>query len=393
MLAVLFPALAFAESIQVPFKEKDPKTNENFRNIFYQADDIQRHVDNLEARENGFVNRIINGDMRISQRYIAVSTTPAATAANTYVIDRFYINNSSASRITAQQISTFTATGFPYAERLVVASSVTIGASSLFVFGQAIEGYNVADLMFGSSAAEPITLTFWVQCSTTGTFAVAFRNASSDRSYVETFTVNAADTPEFKTITLSGDQTGTWGIGNGAGLIVTWDLGSGSTYNASAAGAWEAGNFTRVSGTKNLITIISGQMTISGVQLERGRNTFGFAYRSMQDELELCQRYYEKSYNLTVAPGTVTGIGRTYGSRSNGQFTMFTFFKTRKRTSPTMTIYSDVSGTSGQAYNNAASADEAVVSTEASETGVNVAATTASAGHGLTYHYTADGEF
>jgi hypothetical protein len=183
-------------------------------------------------------NRIINGNMVVDQRNAGASVS-VGTAAGTYTLDRWRVYHDTAitSNITAQQSTTVPTTGYINSQILTNGTAATAAAGDLNVFQQRIEGYNVADLNFGSSTASAVTLSFWVRSSLTGTFGVGLSNSAQDRSVASTYTINSANTWEQKTITFSGDQSGTWVTNNGIGLITNFDLGSGTTSNATTAGS------------------------------------------------------------------------------------------------------------------------------------------------------------
>jgi hypothetical protein len=88
-----------------------------------------------------------------------------------------------------------------------------------------IEGYNIADLGWGTANAKTITISFWVRSSLTGQFGGAVANYLTTRSYPFSFTISAANTFEYKTITIAGDTTGTWNTENSGGINLTFDLG------------------------------------------------------------------------------------------------------------------------------------------------------------------------
>ena len=278
------------------------------------------------ANSLGFRNRIINGDMRIDQRNNGASVT-IPTGASTYTVDRWQTNKDTAGiTLTAQQSSTAPA-GFK--SSLLFTASVGGSPTSLqyLSFQQKIEGLNVSDLEFGTVNASAVTLSFWVRSSIAGTYAIALKNPANDRSYVATYTINTANTFEQKTITIAGDTTGTWLSTNGIGIRVGFDLGSGSGYNTTA-GAWQAGDFFRTSGTVNWGGTIGATFYITGVQLEAGTVATPFERRDYGRELIMCQRYYESVY-LSV---------NTYAAQWTGVefFGVGVPFKTTKRVAPTI---------------------------------------------------------
>jgi hypothetical protein len=166
-------------------------------------------------------------------------------------------------------------------------------STDLFGLFQSIEGYNFADLGWGAAGAQTVTLSFWVRSSLTGTFGGAILNSAQDRSYVFSYTINAANTWEQKTISVHGDTTGTWLITNGRGATLCWSLGMGSN-RVATAGAWSAaGNFS-VTGGADLVATNGATFYITGVQLEAGSTASSFAHENVGDTLQKCQRYYHE---------------------------------------------------------------------------------------------------
>jgi hypothetical protein len=236
-----------------------------------------------------FKNRIINGAMVISQRNGTSSVTPAS---GSFLTDRYGYYASQASKVTAQQITSGGPTGFPNYLSLTVASAVSsLGSTDNFYFQQKIEGFNTADLNWGSASAKTITLSFWVRSNLTGTFGGSLRNSAENRGYPFTYTITAANTWEYETITIAGDTTGTWLTDNSTGIGVCFSLGMGSTYS-NTAGAWASGNYASATGATNVMATLNNTLFITGVQLEVGVTATGFDYRPYGTELMLCQRYY-----------------------------------------------------------------------------------------------------
>jgi hypothetical protein len=338
-----------------------------------------------------FRNKIINGAMEISQRYIAVSTTPG-TGTGAYIIDRFFISYSSTSKLTSQQVSDAPA-GFSKSLKLTVAGAVTPGASSSFFLGQAVEGYNIQDINFGSSTAKTLTLSFWVKSSVAGTYAVGFTNGGT-RSYVATYSISNTGTWEQKQITLTADTGGVWQSSNTAGLSIQWGLGAGSTYETTA-GSWQAGNFFQTSGATDLIATNSATFQLTGVQLEIGTMITPFERLPITTTLELCQRYYEKSYDQTTAPGATSVHGSFWAIRGNGGFGGSTvYYHVTKRTTPTVTAYSHITGAAGFIRNERSGADEAQsIAGGSNDTSVAISGTTGTNQDVISFQWTAEAEF
>jgi hypothetical protein len=297
----------------------------------------------------GLKNRIINGDMRIDQRNAGASVTPTTNA--TYTLDRYTAILSQASKFSVQQNagSVTPPTGFTNYLGVTSLSSYAVLAADLFLIQQRIEGFNIADLGWGTADAKTITLSFWVRSSLTGTFGGALNNSAFNRSYPFTYTISVANTWEQKSVTIAGDTTGTWLTTNGTGINVNFGLGVGSTYSGTA-GAWAAGEKDSATGAVSVIGTNGATWYLTGVQLEVGSTATPFERRMYGQELQLCQRYYEKSYNVLTAPATVTDEGRyiLQGSSDAGNnLSVPIFMQVSKRAAPTFTGYIASTGASG----------------------------------------------
>ena len=142
-------------------------------------------------------------------------------------------------------------------------------------------------------------------------------------------------------------------------MRVHFGLGVGTTYSGTA-GAWAGSYYFSATGATSVVGTNGATFYITGVQLEVGSTATSFDYRPYGTELALCQRYFEKSYNIDVVPGTVTetGVSYTVVGNSSGNPASSVFFNARKRAGPTITTYSSVSGTSGKVRNSTSGADE-----------------------------------
>lgn len=136
-------------------------------------------------------------------------------------------------------------------------------------------------------------------------------------------------------------------------------------------------------------------LDVANVQFELGAAPTGFELVPLPVALGRCYRFYEKSYAMATAPGTVTTAGCLSGTDSNGAAlnTVHQRFRAEKRATPTILWWSPDSGASGQIYYNGA--DRAVTGTNytsSSATGVPVTAHNPGAPQGALVHWTADAE-
>jgi hypothetical protein len=207
-----------------------------------------------------------------------------------YFLDRWKGSISQISKVSAQ-LSTTSTTGFTNSLGLTVSTAFTVGAGDYAGVLQPVEGYNVADLGFGTANAKTITVSFKVRSSIAGTYCVAIHNSATNRSYVAEYTINSADTFETKTITFTGDTSGTWLTNNGVGLVLYFTVGMGATLGGATAGTWNASLKLATNNQTQWVQTSGATFYVTGVQLEVGTQATSFEYRQYQQELALCQRY------------------------------------------------------------------------------------------------------
>lgn len=265
---------------------------------------VKTYVDN-KVEGSPFRNRIINGDFLINQRRGTDAVTLAAIGQ--YNADRWYHAVSQSSKASSQVFNGGSTLGSKNYLRMKTVSAITLGSTDYFNIEQRIEGNNLQDFNFGAAEASQVTLSFWVRASQTGTYNVAFRNGDINRCYVTTYTINATNTWEYKTITVNGDTSGTWKINEDIGLAVRFDFGSGSTYTTGTTNTWITGNFLKSSGTTSLITASGATLDLALVQLEKGGVATPFEYLHTADSLARCQRYYQRCYANTRGYAPASG--------------------------------------------------------------------------------------
>ena len=252
-------------------------------------------------------NRIINGAMVINQRGFS-----GTAVDSTYSLDRWFTSSSQTSKFTISQ-SSVAPVGFSNSLLATSSSAYSITSSDIFSVNQFIEGFNTADLGWGTANAKTVTLSFWVQSSLTGTFGGAINNSALNYSYPFSYTISSANTWEQKSITIAGPTSGTWiGATNGVGLRIFMSIGSGSTVSGTA-GAWASALYTSATGATSVVGTNGATFYITGVQLEVGSSATGYEYRQYGQELSLCQRY---CYKL-VADGTAVFTRFAIGGNIN----------------------------------------------------------------------------
>lgn len=290
-------------------------------------------------------NKIINGCIRLAQRGTSFVIGGGGYG---WTLDRFFnTNNHDAGNITITQDSSVPSNNFQYSLKMTNAagSDTSIDAAQYCQLIHRVEGYNIVALRTGI-----MTLSFWVKSSKIGAYGISFRCAGADRSYVADFNINVANTWEFKNLAIDlsvGAASGTWNYTNGIGLYVTFGLAHGSN-NRTIPGSWQSGNYTGSNNQVNWLNEQNNTFYITGVQLEAGPVATDFEVRDYGRELQLCQRYFCKTYNQSEAPGTASASANgAWGlNRTNGDVSLCWSFPVTMRASPGYcVVYSPVTGT------------------------------------------------
>jgi hypothetical protein len=295
----------------------------------------------------GFRNRIINGNMVIDQRNAGASVT---INANQYTADRWQAVQSATGKYSVQQNAGAVTppAGFTNYLGATSLSAYSPSSSDFFYLRQQIEGYNVADFNLGTASAATFTLSFWVRSSLTGTFGGTFSNGASDSVYPFTYTISAANTWEYKTVTVAGRTSGTWLTTNGTGLYVLFALATGSSFTA-AAGSWTSSTVLGATGQTQVLATSGATFYITGVQLEAGSVATPFERIDYGRQLIQCQRY---AYRMAGSEGGSWGLFFGAFTSTRGFFTITT--PVTMRTNPSITF-------SGTTINTVALAEVAAV--------------------------------
>jgi len=342
----------------------------------------------VNSGQYGFKNRIINGAMVIDQR----NAGGTVSSHLSFPVDRMQIvKDTSSGTFTMGQSSVVPSLGgFNKSILFTVGTAYTPSSGENNFFKHLIEGYNVADLVWGTANATAVTLSFWVRSSITGTYGGSLRNGSSNRSYVFTYTINSANTFEYKTITIPGDTSGTWLTTNGNGLEISWGLSVGSTF-LNTAGAWYTGNYISATGATQITPTAGATWYITGVQLEKGSTATSFDYRPYSVELQMCQRYFASTFSqgtavLAANASNSNGLMGKGGTSAAAEPYVNWSLPVEMRTAPTCTTYNPYTGgTAGQFGNGAgsfgASSGARVVATSTRSVAVDNSGTTLTAGN------------
>jgi hypothetical protein len=337
-------------------------------------------------------NYIINGNLEIWQR----GTSFAPIGNGNYCADRIRFAGNGSFAITASQNTDVPSNSqfnfLNYSLKLdCTTAEASVGSSEFAMIDHRIEGYNITPVK-----DKMMALSFWVKSNIkTGTMGVSISHSAS-WGYHTTININQASTWERKIVRFKVDtSSGTWNYDNTAAIDVRLCLMAGSNFQSGDVDQWNAGNYLSTSSQTNFLDSTANDIYFAGFQLIEGEQDLIAKPLSIEEQVEQCQRYYEKSYNLTTDPGTNTVDGQvaSVAPRTDDYlFFMQRPFKTRKRGDPTITWYS-TSGTANAV--NVGGSDMSVSQTndegEASH-GYPELSSNASDGDYCAAHFTADAE-
>ena len=300
----------------------------------------------------------VNGAMAIAQK----GTSAAGNADNGYPICTDMVNyrrtgawSGTTWTVSQNSQTPTTLSPFTYFTRWTQAGTVQNApndTSTKLQYG--IEGQDMAHAMWGTSSAKQCAFSFYVRCSQTGTFCIWLTSTDTNYNYIIEYTISAANTWQRVTHTIPGPTSGTFNTDTSAGckfyFIIAGHAASG-TYGGGTKNVWN----TSGRWTSNQSTAMSANAgatwDITGIQFEVGDTATPFEYRSYAEELLRCQRYYQKSYDHSVVPGTATYIGCSRGESINANtIDICPRFKVDMRVTPTVQIYSPTDGAAGNCY-------------------------------------------
>ncbi len=313
---------------------------------------------------NELQNIILGGDFNINpwQR----GTSFVSPTSGDYTADRFQYRNSGTQDYTIRRSATSPTHAQCGVEDTssyeveVTTANASPGPAEFTTIEQPIEGFLAAPIYNNM-----FSISFWVYSSVAGTYCMAFQDASRSRNYIVEYTISAPTTWERITFEVAHDASvGTWNIDNQAGLRVIFTLVAGTNFQGSAD-SWQASDLIATSNQVNFAASLTNTFRIALARSIRSSVGDAFYMRDRGRELMLCQRYYEKSYNTDVDPGTVTAVGEISAKQANDTNirNLQSPFAVPKRTTPTMTWYSPSTGASANIHRYSGPADHSVTST------------------------------
>lgn len=349
---------------------------------------------NFDPRDPTFYNQIINGNMEFWQR--GTSFSPAVNGTN-YTADRFAIAGGSNAG-GAISVTRVTGPGALHSYALRVActtAQVSVNAAATLSLNHNIEGTFWKPVY---NAGGNFVLKFKARSFQTGTFAMQLCNSGYTRIYQLPITFTSPGVWQDFEFIVPVDQGGTWLLDSQLGLQLRMSLVCGSSGLSSEALAWSNTSTIRgLTGQNNFLSSTSNFIEIAAYQLSDKvvSNAFSFAGSNLANELLLCQRYYEKSYPLDIAPGTAAQSGTAVRQNAHGTcnyLAMSFYFKARKRIVPACNVYNSETGTAGQFRVDAANIVASPTNTSTDVMTACIGNVSTSVNSFATAHYSADAE-
>jgi hypothetical protein len=340
---------------------------------------------------------IINGDMQIAQR-----GTSFSSASTVYHMDRQRIAGSSYGQFTiTQDTDVPTGQGFTKSAKYdCTTADASLSASAIMLHQYRFEGQNLQMLKKGTSNAESLTVAFWVKTNKTGTYIAELFDQDNTRQISQSYTISSSNTWEKKVLSFAGDTTGALDNDNARSMNLNLYLAVGTDYTSGTLNTSWASNTkaNRAVGQVNLADSTSNEWYITGLQMEVG--TFDsnsippFQFEDRATSLLRCQRYFQKSYQYSDAPGTATQLGSIWQEvgDSTSDFLSFSYnTQIEMRSSPTIVTF-DLSGTSAKVSYSGSTNGKTGTVANASPKGWRVYTDNSTSKDALVYQFTASAE-
>ena len=294
----------------------------------------------------GSKNLVINGAMNVSQR--GTSSTGITASGYRSAPDRFRPSIGTAGTWTISQSTDVpTGEGFAHSYKFdCTTADASLAVGDDMALQYRFEGQDVQMLKKGTSSAVPVTVSFWVKSTKTGTFILELMDNDNAREISKSYTVSSSNTWEYKSVTFEGDTTGALDDDTARSLTLQWWLAAGTNWTSGTLNtSWsDPAQANRVVGQVNIADSTSNDWLLTGVQMEIGEKATEFEHEPFAATFSKCQRYFCRTYEYGTATGAAdTSLGaistsisgsQTYASAGNFNFPV------EMRATPNITLYS-----------------------------------------------------
>ena len=327
-----------------PFNIRE-KLSELERPIGVKGNELMGAETAQDARDlvsAGRKNLIINGDMRICQRY-GFNNPQNVDNSNSYYLDRFTLRENTSGAFQVRQSTP----GYPFEAAMqinVTTADTSISSSEYARIQYYVEGNDARAVDWGEAESKDhLTLSFWVKSNAPGDYHVSIENSNNNYYPIMVKKYRIKRSNEWQKVVVTFPPTGEYNFhrGTGRGLNITWSLAIGSSYNTATEGVWFTGTYRMsTSSQRNFMDTAGNDFYLTGVQLEKGHNATDFEHRPYAEELKLCERYFEKIWqnNNTLSPHSGgDGYNTISPGCHNGSNGYYVFkFRTQKRARPSI---------------------------------------------------------
>ena len=327
-----------------PFNIRE-KLSELERPIGVKGNELMGAETAQDARDlvsAGRKNLIINGDMRICQRY-GFNNPRTATNNNDYYLDRFLLRENTSGAFQVRQSTP----GYPFEAAMqinVTTADTSVSGGEYARIQYYVEGNDARAIDWGKiNSKDHLTLSFWVKSNAPGDYHVSIENSNNNYFPIMVKKYIIKESNVWQKVVVTFPPTGEYNFhrGTGVGLRITWALAIGSSYNQASTDTWFTTPYRMSSPTqRNFMDTVGNDFYLTGVQLEVGRNATEFEHRPYVEELKLCERYFEKIWqnNNTLSPDSGgNGYNTISSGAHNGSNGYYVFkFRTQKRVRPTL---------------------------------------------------------
>lgn len=259
-------------------------------------------------------NIIINGDMRIAQRYVTNSRGGGAD----FACDRFLCNSPYANFTVSRENGG--PSGFSNYLKYQADGDSTLGSNHDPWIRYTVEADDMKCLDWDNSDTPKMAvISFWASASIAGQYSFAITSGNfSATQVIYPYTITKENEWQKFEFKIRGPRN-TAMISGDFGLRLYWAMGAGSNYTIGNVnvGQWlTSGNFA-VDGSVQIHGRSGQHFSLTGVQMEVGEVATPFEHKPIGEELALCQRYFYKlteSYQgditlqTALAPNTDHGI-------------------------------------------------------------------------------------
>jgi hypothetical protein len=301
----------------------------------------------------GFADRhanpslIINGAMTVAQRGTQTGQTGTVYTA----CDRF-LTAEVGDTVTTSSQNTDVPSGQGFANSLkidVTTPDASLAASDVFLVVTKLEGQDLQHLLYGTSDAKNLTLSFWVKSPKTGTHILELRQNDATYFNSQAYTIASANTWQKVELTFRGYTSTAFDDDNGYSLAITWFLAAGSDYSSGtlSSDTWHNTQANRAVGQVNCVDDAANNFYLTGVKLEVGSTATDFVHRSYGEELALCQRYFYRSQGTSAYTGH--GMGANFDGNSSD---LFVHFPVEMRANPSVSFSGTVGMHRGSSTNS-----------------------------------------